>query len=172
MGKADLEGEKTFHLSVAQTVGLIVCVVLLVLSVVYGLYFGDQHGRWWLILSTLIQIVSPIVVTLILVPKGKSEDYSTVATMAVDRLYDLYRAQDALADSLGELSSRESRAELEFAVAVSQRDLREQKKLTESSIGLWSEISEKAARSVLDRHKANAQILAEMEAELGKKAEN
>lgn len=152
-------------LVVTITGARLVIFVLSLVAVIWAIYYQVRVGAAgdYALLATGVIVLLPIVISLVLAPKQKSEDHSATASLAVRELQELRRSQATILEDLGSVNLDVIEFEDKFSVMRSIDELQREYDQVGRSIGHWLEVSPTVVHDAMNKQAKHAALLAEME---------
>lgn len=129
------------------------------------LYYQVRVGAAgdYALLATGVIVLLPIVISLVLAPKQRSEDHSATASLAVRELQELRRSQATILEDLSSVHLDAIEFEDKFSVLKSIDELQREYHQVGRSIGHWLEVSPTVVQDAVNKQVRHAALLAEME---------
>lgn len=118
---------------------------------------------WGNVVTTAGTVVLPLVISLLIAPKQKSEDHSELSIQAVDDLEELRRSQESILEDLNSLDPSSLASDDFMRIMFSKRELMREHDQIANQIGYWAQVSPDVVRHVLERRSKLREMLAEME---------
>jgi hypothetical protein len=149
----EVAGWRLFWL-VLSTVGLLAAIAVEA--------FGRPTG--WLKAVTITgTVVLPLVITILLAPKQKTQDHSKLSADAVEELFELRRSHDSMLEDLDSIDhSNLSFADSKKITKTIQELIREYEQLA-YQIGHWGEVSPDVVEHMIEQRSKRQGMLARME---------
>lgn len=132
--------------------------VLLIATIAFEVL--RQPKGWVKVLTTLCFVLLPILISLLLAPRQKSDDHSQLSLHAVDELLELQRSQKSLADGLSGVDVSMLAPTDHTKILTSINDLSNHDRLLRLHIAYWVTVSPTVAQDLEDRENTIKELLA------------
>ena len=166
LGKKKGSAHTRATLGIGQLVLFLFGVAATSVAVIYVVAYGEQHGKLWLGVASLIQVVVPVLLALMVTPTQDRESNKAYAVTGVDELLRLRRSQVHLRRVIEE-SAEGGQADSIYAYKRIIEIIKSQTEYVESNLALWARIHPEAAEEVAERRAAMTQMLQDFETKRG-----
>jgi|SRR5699024_2256917 len=131
-------------------------------AAIYIDFENEPDGAFGLTIKVCI-VVLPIVISILLAPKQKTEDHSKLSTQAVEDLFELRRSQDSILHDLNSIDHTTLSPGDSIKITVSTQELLRESEQIVYQIGYWGEVSPDVVDNLIEKRSKRQSMLDRME---------